>query len=105
MHKSASLRQLIRYAHQWVQAAALALSFQASQGSFRGSGSQGMSFWKKGDVCQTAGAGLRVNPVLNNIFEWFLSFELSLIRAGVCLPAGGSRLLFAVKPATIRKDS
>jgi SAM-dependent methyltransferase len=48
-------------------------------------------------------AGLRVNPVLNNIFEWFLRFELALIRAGVSLPAGGSRLLIALKPPIIQK--
>jgi SAM-dependent methyltransferase len=50
-------------------------------------------------------AGLRVNPVLNIIFEWFLRFELALIRAGVSLPAGGSRLLIALKPAMIPKDT
>jgi len=50
-------------------------------------------------------AGLRVNPVLNNIFEWFLRVELALIHAGVSLPVGGSRLLVARKPAMIQKDS
>jgi trans-aconitate methyltransferase len=50
-------------------------------------------------------AGLRVNPVLNKIFEWFLRFELALIRVGVSLPVGGSRLLVARKPAMIRKDT
>jgi SAM-dependent methyltransferase len=49
-------------------------------------------------------AGLRVNPVLNHIFEWFLRFELALIRAGVTLPVGGSRLLIALKPAVTQKD-
>ena len=50
-------------------------------------------------------SGLRVNPVLNNIFEWFLRVELALIRVGVSLPVGGSRLLVARKPAMIQKDS
>jgi SAM-dependent methyltransferase len=49
-------------------------------------------------------AGLRINPVLNTIFEWFLRFELALIQTGVSLPAGGSRLLIAMKPAMIQKD-
>jgi trans-aconitate methyltransferase len=43
-------------------------------------------------------AGLRINPVLNKIFEWLLDFELALIRLGVSLPAGGSRLLVGHKP-------
>ena len=47
-------------------------------------------------------AGLRVNPILNKIFEWFLHVELVLIRAGVSLPIGGSRLLVALKPAVIQ---
>lgn len=42
--------------------------------------------------------GLRVNPVLNVIFEWVLNFELALVRAGLSLPIGGSRLLVARKP-------
>ena len=42
-------------------------------------------------------AGLRINPVLNKILEWFLRFELALIRVGVSLPVGGSRLLVARK--------
>ena len=50
-------------------------------------------------------AGLRVNPILNNIFEWLLRFELALIRVGVSLPIGGSLLLVALKPATIKKDT
>lgn len=48
-------------------------------------------------------AGLRVNPVLNKLFEWLLNFELSLIRAGITLPVGGSRLLVARKPMMIEK--
>jgi SAM-dependent methyltransferase len=48
--------------------------------------------------------GLRVNPALNTIFEWFLHFDLALIRAGVSLPLGGSRLLIALKPAIVQKD-
>ncbi|MBI5591161.1 MAG: methyltransferase domain-containing protein [Deltaproteobacteria bacterium] len=47
--------------------------------------------------------GLRVNPILNKIFEWFLRAELVLIRAGVSLPVGGSRLLVALKPAMVQK--
>lgn len=43
-------------------------------------------------------AGLRVNPVLNRVFEWFLVFELVLIRVGISLPVGGSRLLVSRKP-------
>ena len=49
----------------------------------------------KMDLGMDAVAELRINPVLNTIFEWFLQFELALIRAGVSLPAGGSRLLIA----------
>lgn len=41
---------------------------------------------------------LRVNPVLNKIFEWFLRVELAMIRVGISLPAGGSRLLVARRP-------
>lgn len=48
-------------------------------------------------------AGLRVNSILNKIFEWFLCFELVLIRVGVSLPVGGSRLLVALKPAMIKR--
>lgn len=44
-------------------------------------------------------AGLRINPILNKVFEWFLVFELALIRCGVSLPVGGTRLLVARKPA------
>ena len=50
-------------------------------------------------------AGLRINPILNKIFEWLLNFELALIRVGVALPVGGSRLLVARKPMTIQKDA
>ena len=46
-------------------------------------------------------AELRVNPILNKIFEWFLNFELVLIRLGVSFPVGGSRMLVARKPTTI----
>lgn len=42
-------------------------------------------------------AELRINPVLNKIFEWMLNFELILIYVGVRLPLGGSRLLVARK--------
>jgi SAM-dependent methyltransferase len=50
-------------------------------------------------------AGLRINPILNKIFEWLLLFDLVLIRSGVSLPAGGSRLVIALKPATVQKDA
>lgn len=50
-------------------------------------------------------AGLRINPILNKLFEWMLNFELSLIRVGVALPVGGSRLLVARKPMPIQVDA
>ena len=37
-------------------------------------------------------AGLRINPILNKIFEWLLNFELALIRVGVSLPVGGLKI-------------
>ena len=40
---------------------------------------------------------LRLPPTLNNIFSKILSCEISLIKAGMNLPAGGSRLLIARK--------
>ena len=43
-------------------------------------------------------SGLRINPLLNRVFEWFLYLELVLIRLGVSLPAGGSRLVISKKP-------
>lgn len=49
-------------------------------------------------------AELRINPILNKIFELVLRVELALIRVGISLPAGGSRLLVARKPLTIRKE-
>jgi len=49
-------------------------------------------------------AELRINPVLNKIFERFLDFELLLIRFGFSLPFGGSRFLVALKPIT-NKDA
>lgn len=42
-------------------------------------------------------AGLRINPILNLIFEWLLALELLFIKAGVNLPMGGSRLIIAKK--------
>jgi len=42
-------------------------------------------------------AELRINPVLNRIFEGFLRLELWLIRMGVSFPIGGSRLIAAAK--------
>jgi len=59
----------------------------------------------KMDVSIDAMAELRVNPILNKVFEWFLNFELLLIRFGVSLPVGGSRLLVARKPITLQKDA
>lgn len=58
----------------------------------------------KTDVSMAAMAELRINPILNKIFEWLLNFELVLIRVGISLPVGGSRLLVACKPMTIQKD-
>jgi SAM-dependent methyltransferase len=43
-------------------------------------------------------AGLRVNPILNKFFEYLLNIELAVIRVGISLPVGGSRLLVARKP-------
>lgn len=45
--------------------------------------------------------GLRVNSVLNVVFEWVLKFELALVRSGFSLPIGGSRLLVARKPVMV----
>jgi len=42
-------------------------------------------------------AELRINPILNRIFEGFLRLELWLIRMGVSFPGGGSRLVVARK--------
>jgi hypothetical protein len=47
---------------------------------------------------------LRINPILNILFEWLLNVELILIRLGVSLPVGGSRLLVARKPVMTKKD-
>ncbi len=47
---------------------------------------------------------LRINPMLNKLFEWVLNFELALIRIGVVLPLGGSRLLVARKLTMIQRD-
>lgn len=49
-------------------------------------------------------AGLRINPILNKIFEWLLNFELALIRIGFSLPFGGSRILVACKTMAGIKD-
>ena len=57
------------------------------------------------DVKMDAMAELRINPLLNKIFEWILYLELAMIRCGVNLPAGGSRLLVARKPIMIQKDA
>lgn len=59
----------------------------------------------KMDVSMDTMTELRINPLLNKVFEWILYLELSLIRAGVALPVGGSRLLIARKPMTTEKDT
>lgn len=58
----------------------------------------------KMDVSMDTMAELRINPILNKIFEWLLNFELSLIWVGIALPVGGSRLLVARKPMVMQKD-
>ncbi|WP_228125018.1 class I SAM-dependent methyltransferase [Candidatus Methylospira mobilis] len=45
---------------------------------------------------------LRLNPLLNRLFEGILACERALIRAGLDLPVGGSRLLIARKPVKVR---
>jgi SAM-dependent methyltransferase len=40
---------------------------------------------------------LKIDPILNRILEYCLHFEVLLIRLGVSLPAGGSRLVIAIK--------
>jgi SAM-dependent methyltransferase len=42
-------------------------------------------------------AELRINPIINRIFEVFLRLELCLIRMGVTFSVGGSRLIVATK--------
>lgn len=42
-------------------------------------------------------AELDINPVLNRMLEWFLGIDAFLIRLGVNLPIGGSRLVIARK--------
>ena len=57
------------------------------------------------DVSRDAMAELRINPILNKIFEWLLYFELALIGVGISLPVGGSRLLVARKRKMMAKDA
>jgi hypothetical protein len=45
-----------------------------------------------------AGDDLRIAPAVNRLLEAVLSFEIGLIRLGLDLPAGGSRLVVATKP-------
>lgn len=52
---------------------------------------------KRNKVDLDAMAELRINTIINKIFEWILYFELALIRVGVNFPVGGSRLLIARK--------
>jgi ubiquinone/menaquinone biosynthesis C-methylase UbiE len=47
--------------------------------------------------------GLHINPYVNKFFEWILIFELTLIRIGIVLPVGSSRLFVARKPMNIQK--
>ena len=56
------------------------------------------------DVSVDAMAELRINPILNKIFEWLLNIELALISVGIVLPVGGSRLLVARKPLLNNKE-
>ena len=44
-----------------------------------------------------ADSELKINPILNRILEYCLNFEVLLIRLGVSLPVGGSRLVVARK--------
>lgn len=59
---------------------------------------------KKMNINMDAMAELRINPVINKIFEGLLYFELYLISLGISIPAGGSRLLVARKPMIIQTD-
>lgn len=59
----------------------------------------------KTDMSIDGMAELHINPILNKIFEWFLSFELVLIRLGVSFPVGGSRMLVALKPTMVQRES
>lgn len=58
---------------------------------------------KKVNVKADEIAGLRINPVLNKLFEWFLDLEIALIRMGISLPIGGTRLLVARKSVQSNK--
>jgi len=42
-------------------------------------------------------AELRIHPLINKMFEYFMKIDLALIRMGINLPVGGSRLLVARK--------
>lgn len=61
--------------------------------------------WNKTNMSIDDVAGLRINPILNKLFEWLLNFELLLVRLGVSLPVGGSRLLVARKSMMRQKDA
>jgi SAM-dependent methyltransferase len=52
---------------------------------------------QKPDRAGDAMAELRINPILNRIFEWFMYFELGCIQLGVSFPFGGSRMVVAQK--------
>ena len=53
---------------------------------------------KKNITATDSKAELRVNSVLNRLFEFVLFVERLLIRTGISFPVGGSRLLVAQKP-------
>ena len=57
----------------------------------------------KKDVSIDAMAEFRINPILNKVLEWLLRFELALIRVGISLPVGGSRVVVACKPIVLEK--
>ena len=44
--------------------------------------------------------GLKMNPILNKIFEQCLYLERALIQGGISFPIGGSRLVVAIKKGT-----
>ncbi|MNE99192.1 hypothetical protein D3C80_1978310 [compost metagenome] len=49
-------------------------------------------------------AELRINPALNRCFEWVLNFELAMIRRGINLSLGGSRLVVARKLSDSKEE-
>lgn len=49
------------------------------------------------DINESVMGELRINPLLNKVFEIILNCELAFIRMGINFPAGGSRLVVAKK--------